>query len=168
MFLKLNKTISQDDFDIYDLVNTSKPYPEAIPVLTQLLKEGITNSRNREGIIRALAVPKSKGKIGSLLIEEFYKTPSDNILLRWAIGNTMEVVISDEDIVDVIKIVADKSNGISRQMFALALGKIPSKESENVLIQVLDDEEIAPHAIEALGKLKSRKAKTKILWIKNP
>ena len=48
---------------------------------------------------------------------------------------------------------------MSRQMFALALGKVPSEKSENALIQVLDDDEIAPHALEALGKLKSKKAR---------
>ena len=149
--------------DIYDLVNTNKAYPEAIPVLMQLLKEGVTNVGNREGIIRALAVPEARGKVGSLLIEEFYKIPSENMLLRWTVGNTMEVVICDEDIDEVVKIVTDKSNGMSRQMFALALGKVPSEKSENALIQVLDDDEIAPHALEALGKLKSKKARDKIL-----
>ena len=95
--------------DIYDLVNTNKAYPEAIPVLMQLLKEGVTNVGNREGIIRALAVPEARGKVGSLLIEEFYKIPSENMLLRWTVGNTMEVVICDEDIDEVVKIVTDKS-----------------------------------------------------------
>ncbi len=128
----------------------------------QLLKEGITNIGDREGVIRALAVPEAKGEVGSLLIDEFYKIPSDNMLLRWTVGNTMEVVISEEDIDAVIKIIADKSNGMSRQMFALALGNVPSEKSEDVLIQVLDDDEIAPHALEALGKLKSKKARDKI------
>lgn len=163
------KKVGIDIKDIYDLVNTDKSYPEAIPVLMQLLEEGITNIVNREGIIRALAIPEAKGKIGSLLIEEFYKIPSENLLLRWTVGNTMEVVISDDDIDEVIKIVADKTNGMSRQMFALALGKVPSGKSEDVLIQLLDDEEIAPHALEALGKLKSQKAKDKITeLVKHP
>jgi len=148
--------------DIYDLVNTNEPYPSAIPVLVESLKDGITHVGIKTGVIRALAVPEAKGKIGTVLIKEFYNTPSDNMSLRWAIGNTMEVVISEEDIDEVIKIVGDKSNGMSRQMFALALGKIPSEKSEDVLIQVLDDDEIAPHALEALGKLKSKKARDKI------
>ena len=153
--------------DIYDLVNTNKSYPEAIPVLIKLLKEGITNNGNKEGVIRALAVPEAKGKIGSLLIEEFYKIPIGNMILRWTVGNTMEAVISEKDINDVIKIIKDKSNGMSRQMFALALGNIPSEKSEEALIQVLDDDEIAPHALEALGKLKSQKAKLKIRELVN-
>lgn len=153
--------------DIYDLVNTNEPYPEAIPVLIQLLKEGITNVGNREGIIRALAVPEAKGIIGSLLIDEFYKIPSENMLLRWTVGSTMEAVISEKDIDGVIKIITDKSNGMSRQMFVLALGNIPSEKSEDVLIQVLNDDEIAPHALEALGKLQSKKARDKISELTN-
>ena len=41
----------------------------------QLLKEGITNIGDREGVIRALAVSEAKGEVGSLLIDEFYKIP---------------------------------------------------------------------------------------------
>ncbi len=149
--------------DIYDLVNTNVPYPEAVPILIKFLKDGISHQGIKSGVIRALAVPEAKGKIGTILLNEFYNTPTDNISLRWTIGNTMEVVISEEDIDEVIKIVGDKVNGMSRQMFALALGKIPSEKSEDVLIQVLNDDEIAPHALEALGKLKSKKAKDKIL-----
>lgn len=148
--------------DVYDLVESNKPYPEAIPVLSQLLKEGISNIGDREGVIRALAIPEAKGEIGSILIDEYYKIPSDNMLLRWAIGNTMEVVISENDVDAVIKIVADKSNGMSRQMFALALGNVPSEKSEDALIQALDDDEITPHALEALGRLKSIKARNRI------
>lgn len=161
--IKELKDIGIEVEDIYDLVNTKNPYPGAIPVLIRYLKKGIEDPKLKQGILRALAVPEAKGKIGSLLIEEFYKIPADNMLLRWVIGNTMEVVITNEDIDEVAKIVSDKKNGMSRQMFVLALGKITSKKSEDVLIQVLDDEEITPHALEALGKLKSRKAKGKIM-----
>ena len=164
-----NKTVSElkkvgiTIKNIYDLVNTNIPYPEAIPVLKQLLKDGISHVGLKSGILRALAVPEAKGEIGSILINEFYKTPKDKMTLRWTIGNTMEVVICKDDIDEVIKIVGDKSNGMSRQMFVLALGNIPSEKSEDILIKVLNDEEIAAHALAALGKLKSKKAKIKII-----
>jgi len=148
--------------EIYDLVNSPKSYPEAIPILVRFLSKNFIDDRLKEGIIRALAVKEAKGKCGKVLIKEFNKTPKEKSLLRWAIGNTMEVVISKNDIDDVIKIIKDKTNGISRQMFIKALGKIKTDKTENILIDLLDDEEVAIFAVEALGKMKSQKAKNKI------
>jgi hypothetical protein len=147
--------------DIYDLVNSDKTYHEAIPVLLDLLKR-VEHDGVKEGIIRALAVNEAKGKADSLLIDEFFRVPKEKLLLRWVIGNTMEVVISNNVLDKVIKIINDKSNGMSRQMFVLALGNLSSPKCEDALIEVLNDEEVAPQALEALGKLKSQKAINKI------
>lgn len=152
--------------DIFDLVNTKEPYPKAVPVLLNLLSE-VSHDGIKEGIIRALAVKEAKGVAGKSLIKEYKKTPKDKSLLLWAIGNTMEVVISDDDIDDVLEIVADKENGISRQMFTVALGKVKSERSEQALISLLDDDEISPHVLDALGRLKSKKAKSKINELTN-
>lgn len=157
--------------DIFDLVNSNKPYPNAIPVLINLLKEGISNDVVKEGVIRALAVKEAKGKAGEILIEEYKKTPKDKIMLLWVIGNTMEVVISENEIENILEIVQNKSNGMSRQMFVSALGKVKSDKVEQVLMSLLEDEELAPFALDALGKLKSKRAKNKIsdmLNNKNP
>lgn len=148
--------------DIYDLVNTKEPYPIAIPVLLNLLKNGIEHIGIREGIIRALAVKEAIGVANPVLFEEYNKTPKDKMLLKWAIGNTVYTTITEDYIEKVIAIVKDKSNGMSRQMFVLALGKIKSTDTENVLIELLDDNEVCPHALDALGRLKSTKAIGKI------
>lgn len=148
--------------DVFDLVNSNKPYPNAIPVLINLLREGISHDGVKEGVIRALAVKEAQGKAGKALIEEYKRTPKDKMMLLWAIGSTMEVVISENDIDDILGIVQNKSNGMSRQMFVAALGKVKSDKAEQVLMNLLDDEEVAPHALEALGRLKSKRAKDKI------
>lgn len=162
---ELGKVDIQID-DIFDLVNTKKPYPKAIPILLNLLSE-VSHDGVKEGIIRALAVKEAKGVAGKALIKEYKKTSKDKSLLLWTIGNTMEVVISDDDIDDVLDIVADKENGISRQMFTVALGKMKSDRVEQALISLLDDDEISPHVLDALGKLKSQKAKSKISELTN-
>jgi len=43
-------------------------------------------------------------------------------------------------------------------MLALSLGNMKNQRAEDVLIDLLDDDEVAGHAIIALGKLKSKKA----------
>ncbi|WP_211518722.1 HEAT repeat domain-containing protein [Flavobacterium humi] len=148
--------------DIYDLVNTKESYPLAIPVLLDLLQKGIEDVKIKEGIIRALAVKEAIGKASPILIEEYHKIAKDKMMLRWAIGNTIYVTITENDVDSILQIVQDDENGMSRQMFVLALGKVKSEKAEDILIKLLDDEELTPHALEALGRLKSKKAKSKI------
>jgi len=130
--------------DIYDLVNTDKPYPTAVPVLLNLLQEGIEHIGLKEGIVRALAVKEAIGKASSVLISEYNRTPENKMLLRWAIGNTIYTTITKDDVDSILPIVQDKKNGMSRQMFVAALGKVKSKKTEAVLINLLDEEEVAP------------------------
>ena len=149
--------------DIYDLVNTKESYPKAIPVLIDLLRKDIEPINIKEGIIRALAVKEAIGLASPILLEEYNKISKDKMMLRWAIGNTIYTTITEEDIERIKIIVRDKSNGISRQMFVLALGKVKAKEKvEDILIELLDDDEVCPHAIEALARLKSKKSKREV------
>lgn len=147
---------------IYDLVRSNVPYPKAISILIDLLKKEINSDRLKEGVIRALAVKEATGVANSIIFEEYAKLPKEKESIRWALGNTIYSIIRKEDLKKIFSIILDKENGSSRQMFVAALGKIPSSESEEVLIKLLDDELVTPHALEALGKLKSIKALDKI------
>lgn len=148
--------------NIYDLVNSSKRYAAAIPVLSSLLEKGIDDIKIKEGVIRALTVKDAAGVPNKVLIEEYNQIPKNETSLRWAIGNAFYTIITNEDAENILQIVQDRENGLSRQMFVAALGKIKSEQSEIVLIKLLDDFEVAPHALDALGRLKSKKAKEKI------
>lgn len=153
--------------NIYDLVNSNNRYPAAIPVLLELLQEGIQSLGIKEGIIRALAVKEAKGRTGSVLITEYNRLPKDEMLVRWAIGNTLYRTIVEDNVESILPIVLDNTNGMSRQMFVAALGKVKSDQAENALIQLLDDEEVTPHALEALRRMKSRKGRDKIAMLIN-
>jgi HEAT repeat protein len=152
---------------IYDLVNTGQPYPSAVPVLLDLLKEGIEDVVIKEGVIRALAVKEAIGKASPVLLTEYNKVPRSEMMLRWAIGNTIYTTITEEDVESILPIVLDKENGISRQMFVMALGKVRSIKAETVLINLLDDDEVASHSLDALGKMKSKSARDKISTMLN-
>jgi HEAT repeat protein len=153
--------------NIYDLVNTTKSYSQGLPILIELLRKGIPDDKLKEGVIRSLAVKEAKGLAGATLLEEYNRIPKDKMMLRWAIGSALEVVVTGEELEPVINIVKDRTNGMSRQMFVLALGKLPSEKTEQILIESLDDEEVVAQAIDALSKLKSKKAKTKITELLN-
>ncbi len=138
--------------NIYDLVNTSAPYPEAVPILIKLLSEGVGSQREREGIIRALAVKQAKGKANAVLMEEFFKSKNEPMYYRWAIGSTIYTIVEKNDLKNIMEIVLNKEHGMARQMFVLSLGKIKSVESEKTLVTLLTDGDVAGHALSALGK----------------
>ncbi|SFI85097.1 hypothetical protein SAMN04487893_101367 [Myroides guanonis] len=89
------------------------------------------------------------------------------MLLRWAIGNTIYITITEDDVEQILHIIQDKENGMSRQMFVAALGKTTSGKAEDVLIKLLDDDEVVVQALEALCRMKSKKSIEKILTLIN-
>ena len=48
--------------NVYDLVHSHESYPQAIPVLLDLLKEGMEDSKLNEGVIRTFAMKEAAGK----------------------------------------------------------------------------------------------------------
>lgn len=146
---------------VWDLVNTKESYWAAIPVLLEHLSKPY-HHRIKEGIIRALGVKDAKGKATPLLIAEYHKIPIKKMDMRWAVGNTVYTTITKADVESILPIVRDKENGFSREPFIVALGKIKSSVAEDVLIELLTDKEVAAYAVNALGKMKSKKALEKI------
>lgn len=142
--------------DVWDLVNTKKSYPKAIPILIKHLPKNY-HYKNKEGIVRALSVKEAIGKASRALIEEYNRTPKEQEAYRWAIGNSVYTTITSDDIEEVLKIVTDKSNGPSRHMFILALGKFRSEKVDQILTDLLRDKEVAAYASEALGRINRRK-----------
>lgn len=143
---------------VYDLVNSKASYPEAIPVLVNLLQYDFSNEKAQEGIVRALTVKEAIGIANKSLLRLYEVTPKAQNLFRWTIGNAFTVVMTREDVPDVLRIVRSKGNGMSRQMFVLALGKFNNPEIERTLIELLDDDEVVIQAISALRKVKSVEA----------
>lgn len=151
---------------IWDMVNTKESYPEAIGILIEHIPKHY-HDKNREGIFRALAVKEAKGSANEALIREYNKIPKEKNTLRWVIGNAMYILITPKDIERILPIVQDKKNGMSRHRFVLALGKMKSEKAEDVLIKLLDDDEMTLYALQALERMRSKKAKGKIALLTN-
>lgn len=148
--------------NIYDLVNTKSKYPSAIPILIDALAKGNYDLKTKEGIVRSLAVKEAKGKANKVLIDEYNNTPISQMMYRWVIGNTLNTIIVENDIDRIIPIVLNKENGMSRQMFVSALGKLNTPLIENTLIQVIDDDNLFLHVLSALKKFKSENVRKAI------
>jgi hypothetical protein len=160
------KNVGLNVSSVWDLVNAKYSYPNAINILINNLQIEYDN-KIKEGIIRALSVKEAIGLANPALIEEYNRIPKEEMLLRWTIGNTIYTTITEDSVDSILPIVQDKTNGMSRQMFVLALGKLKSEKAENVLICLLDDDEVIHQALEALGKMKSKGAKDKIAMLTN-
>jgi len=147
---------------VWDLVNTSASYPEAVPILVRHLSEPY-HQRNTEGIVRALAVKEAKGIANRAILEAYLRTPkerSDNpgtYYFRWTFGNTMKVIVTEGDLDDLIEIVLDETNGDSRDSFVEALAKLKSPRVLEVLKQLVSDKSklVSQAAQKALKRKRS-------------
>lgn len=151
---------------VYDLVNSRRSYKEAIPVLVKLLPS-IKDDRIKEGVVRALAVKEAVGgDVSRAMIREFEgispSPPPSMQALKWAIANTLSVVARDPVFEEIAALVRDKRHGKAREMLAVALGNMKDSRVIDVLVKLLNDDEVAGHALMALGKLKAAKAKPAI------
>jgi hypothetical protein len=150
-----------------DLRRSRKVYLAAIPILLHWLpRVHSTNEKEllhvKESIVRCLTVPWAKGIAAPQLIDEFFKAPKEAESFRWAVGNALEVIADDSVADQIIEIASDRSNGTARQMFVLALSKLKHPRSISVLMELLNDEQVAGHAVQALGNLKALEAKSAI------
>lgn len=143
------KNIGINITSVWDLVNGPNDYTSALPILLRHL-ETAEDNWFKEGIVRALGV-KNFACAVPRLIEEFVQ--SDDDLFKWAIANTIETICRKEHLEQLLALMEDRRHGSSRQMIALALGKLKDPHSIPVLVKALSQEEVVGHVIRALGKV---------------
>lgn len=131
---------------IWDLVNAKYSYPLAIPVLVEFLEDRDLDEWTLEGVVRSLTVREAKGVANAALFRLFHRTPKENVLFLWAIGNTLGALTVKDDLATILNIVNDQSYGVSRQMFVYALWKFGKGEVEETLIKLLSDDDVVLHA----------------------
>jgi len=143
----------------WDLVNIRKSYPGAIPVLLDWLERAETEvpvherENFREGLVRSLTVRDASGVAVPALLREFQRCNASR-LYRWAVGNALAIVATDEFFDELVELAQDRSFGLERQMLVFGLGRMKDPRAVDVLIGLLDDNVVAGHAVSALGKLK--------------
>lgn len=157
--------------EVWDLVNTSASYPEAILILIKHLSWPYHRDI-KEGIVRALAVKEAKGIANKAIMDEYLRTPKEDsdhpwiYHFKWAFGNTMTVIVTENDLDDLIRIVLDESNGTSRDGFVEALAKLKSPKVMEVLSQLVNDKsklvaQAAQKALDKKTRALERKAKSR-------
>jgi len=140
---------------VWDLVNTSTRYAEAIPILLQHLMLPYSD-RTREGIARVLAVPEPEvRKAWPILAEEYRKAPTG-----WGIiapGDTKEyrlgakdglacalkVAVTDESLPELIALAKDRTQGESRLLLLRALRKSKNPLAKQAIEDLASDPDLA-------------------------
>ena len=166
-FLEDLRQVGVDVTDPWDLVNTRSSYRPAIPVLLRWLALADSDvpaherDRFREAVVRSLGVKEARGHAAPALVEEF-RRPGSSPDVRWAAGNALSVVADDGVFDDLVLLARDRSYGRAREMLPLALARTKHPEAVQVLLELLDDDEIAGHVVMALGKLGRSEARSAI------
>ena len=104
-------------------------YERAVPTLLKWLPL-MSNPRVKESIVRALSVPFAQ-QAAPLLIEEFRRVDAEQggeqAGLKWAVGNALDVVASDDVIEAMVDLATDKRHGKAREMVVSGLGNMTDR-----------------------------------------
>ncbi|MBC7252108.1 MAG: HEAT repeat domain-containing protein [Anaerolineae bacterium] len=149
-------------------------YRAGISVLLKWLPL-VDNLDVKWAIVDALAWKWAKPVAARPLIEEFRKTPMERWGFKWSIASALCEVADASVFDDIVELVRDKRHGRAREMLAVALAKTKDPRAVDVLIELLDDEEIAGHAVYALRLLAPPEARSALerfvdhpkTWVRN-
>ena len=154
------RSLQEAGFDcaiVDDLRGSGQKYEKAVPILIEALRT-VQHPAAKQIVVRALSVPWARPAAAKPLIEEFLKLSADFFSLKWTIGNALSVV-GDESVADeLIALAKERRHGETRQMVVMALGKLRKTRPVPVLMGLLDDPLVAPHAIDSLGRLRATEA----------
>lgn len=124
-----------------------------IPVIIKYLDD-TEDLDDKEYLVRCLT-KKGYVEVTEKLLSEFNSSKDRHY--KWAIANALYEIRDDRYIDKYIQIVRDSSHGRSRQMIVLLLGFLKSDKAKQVLIEILHEDNITPHVIEALSRYQDEK-----------
>jgi hypothetical protein len=145
--------------DLSDPGVNGAEYSRALPVLIQWLPR-MANPEVKLTIIQALATPRAR-MAAHTLIDEF-RRPQPREILRWDIGNALSYAADASVFEEIAELALDPRYGTARQELCLALARTRDTRAADFLLQLLEDEDVTAHAVEALGKLKAARARPAI------
>jgi len=127
---------------LFDLINYKTTDIGFINLLIAYLdSDKISDPIIKDGIIRAITVKKAKGLVEEKLLDYYNSLELEKELIGWSIGSWFEFLYSDLYFYQIKKIIENKKNGASRQMFIMALCKTKEYklEAEKLLLKLTFD-----------------------------
>lgn len=142
--------IGEDISSTAELVNTSRSYPAAIPVLVEHLQRPYP-PYVLESIVRALTVKEARGVASSALISLFQRLPITG-WPKWEVGNAICMTATELDLDALLRIVMERSHGTDREGVVLAFERLHTPQTDRVMIELLSDPTVARQAAFVAGK----------------
>ena len=136
----------------WDLVNTSTPYPKALPILLEHLKRPYS-APVREGIARALAVRDAK--FGWESLRQCYVREEDG-RAKDGLAAALAASADDDVIGDLVVLAKDTRHGSSRLLFLRALARSQDARAAQSLVELADDRELQKEILIILGEQKQK------------
>ncbi len=163
-FVNAMREVGCDADSPWDLVNRRTSYRSAVPVLLEWLDHADEDvpigerHRFREGLVRALAVKEARGGAAAAALVREFRRPELNSSTRWAVANSLSVVADESVCDDRVRRASGLSCGRAREMWRPGLARADKERAVDVLVEMLDDGDVAGHAIGALGTTGAREA----------
>ena len=133
----------------WDLVNTSTPYPGALPILLRHLPRDYPDAV-REGIARALATPVARfgwSTFVNLFRTETRKRAKDGLAVAIAAS------ANDQVIGELIELASDPAHGSSRVLLLRALERSNDPGARAALERLASDSDVAKEVAVILKRL---------------
>jgi hypothetical protein len=127
---------------VWDLVNTSSPYPSALPILLEHLQKPYPDEE-REGIARALAVRATRSIGWQILVDEFCKTDVSNKRVKDALAVALGEASDDSVLTELISIARDKRHGESRVLLLSGIRRSKRPEAKKAIAELAKDPQLA-------------------------
>ena len=121
----------------------------ATPVLLEWLPR--VTGRTKHAVVGHLKTRAARGFAAGPLLAEFRATNDEN--LRWLIGDVLQAVATPDHHEEIVELAGRREFGSGRQMLVDMLWRIKTPESRAVLVESLDDPDVALHAGSALRRL---------------
>lgn len=138
----------------WDLVNTSKPYPEALPILLDHLQRDYP-AEIIDGIARALAVPPAR--FGWDTIVDVYRKAPEN-RAKDGLAAALAAMVDDALWPELLELIRDRSNGPSRILLLTAVQYWDDDRADPVLAEFEDDPDLRIE-VEELRRRRARRKK---------
>jgi hypothetical protein len=151
---------------VWDLVNTNRAYPAAIPVLARHLQNRKYPIKIREGIIRALIVPEADSTIAYALLHQLWElepcSGGLNDSLKGAIAVALTFMARKIPISEILRVIENEKFGYTIFPLIEAVAKIMGSKSIPILLPLLDRPSVAGPTARALANLKAIEALPKL------
>jgi len=138
---------------VWDLVNTTAPYPKALPILLEHLPRAYPGAV-REGIARALAVPEARS--GWNVLTQLYGDEQDK-RVKDGLAVAIAGAANDELIGDVMALARDSRHGPSRLLLLRALERSDDPRARAALMDLGTDPDLQKEIQVILRRLNRSK-----------